>query len=181
MTDVYCGHWISSHKRACDEYATRYTIKIEEKRDVVIASCGGYPFDINMIQAHKTPEAASHACKDGGTIVLIAECEDGLGRRDFLDWFNCCDSNELATRLCENYQVNGQTAWSLLKKAEKFNIELISGLLTEAVKKLRLKRVEKLAENDATSGYILPFEAKLQPVVGNYLPVTSNVRAIESV
>ncbi len=81
--ELFCGNWRTSHRAACDAYASQHTVRITEKRDLVIVSCGGYPFDINLIQAHNALEAASHACNDGGTIILLAECADGLGRDDF--------------------------------------------------------------------------------------------------
>src|SRR5205823_9092179 len=117
-TDLVCGDWRSADRAECDDYGERHTSNIVEKRELVIASSGGYPHDINMIQAHKALEAASHACVDGGTIVFLAECRDGLGRADFLKWFEAKNSGTLAEVLCEKYKVNGQTAWSLLKKAE---------------------------------------------------------------
>ena len=142
VTGVFCGDWIESHRAACDAFAGSHTIAIQEKRDVVIASCGGYPFDLNMIQAHKSLEAASDACTDGGTIVLLAECHDGLGRDDFLSWFKSADSSDLAKKLCEKYQVNGQTAWSLLKKAESFRIRLVSTLDDGTLRLLRCEKRE---------------------------------------
>ncbi|MEP6788608.1 MAG: nickel-dependent lactate racemase, partial [Acidobacteriota bacterium] len=93
--DLYCGNWKTSHRAACDSYAAEHTIHLAEKRDLVIVSSGGYPHDINMIQAHKALETASHACNDGGTIIFLAECADGLGRDDFLKWFEAPDSDGL--------------------------------------------------------------------------------------
>jgi nickel-dependent lactate racemase len=61
-------------RTACEFYAARHTIEIAEKRDAIIISCGGFPHDINMIQAHKALETASRACADGGTIIFLAEC-----------------------------------------------------------------------------------------------------------
>ena len=168
VIDLYCGDWISSHRRACDAYAEAYTVPITEKRELVVASCGGYPLDINLIQAHKALEVASVACRDGGVIVLLAECEDGLGRSDFLDWFDARDSNALAQKLCESYQVNGQTAWSLLKKAERFEIRLASRLDAQTIGKMRLSSTELNAVQQmiasASGGYIIPFGAKFRIV-----------------
>jgi nickel-dependent lactate racemase len=165
VTDVFCGDWIESHRAACDVFAKGHTVSIPEKRDLVVASCGGYPFDINMIQAHKSLEAASHACADGGTIILLAECRDGLGRDDFLNWFTAADSDELAARLCEKYQVNGQTAWSLLKKAERFNVKMMSTMDGGTLKLLRSEKldtedVQRLI-NETTRGYVIPNASKL--------------------
>src|SRR6185369_14414270 len=109
-------------------YAASHMQSIPEKREVVIVSCGGFPHDINMIQAHKTLDMAAHACVEGGTIVLLAECRDGLGRDDFMKWFEAKDSAALERRLREKYEVNGQTAWALLTKTERFRVHIITGL-----------------------------------------------------
>jgi nickel-dependent lactate racemase len=159
--DLFCGDWNRSHRAACDKYAADHTVRIEEKRELVIASCGGSPHDINMIQAHKALETASRACTDGGTIILLAECADGLGRVDFLNWFDTAGSGELAEKLCAAYQVNGQTAWSLLKKAERFDIRIVTALDEEVTAKMRLKKIGSLNEvSGEGKGYIVPFGAK---------------------
>ena len=165
ITELCCGDLVGSHRKACDEFAERHTFAIREKRDIVIASCGGAPHDVNMIQAHKALEAAAAACNEGGMIVLLAECADGLGRSDFLNWFDVENSDTLARKLCESYQVNGQTAWSLLRKAERFDIRIVTALPAEATEKMRLvsmqslDRVMKKAGKEK-AGYILPFGAK---------------------
>jgi nickel-dependent lactate racemase len=85
---IFAGDWRAAHRAACEAYAASHAQSIPEKREVVIVSCGGSPYDINMIQAHKALDMAAHACVEGGTIVLLAECADGLGRPDFLKWLN---------------------------------------------------------------------------------------------
>lgn len=164
VADIYCGDWRTSHRATCDAYAAEHTIDVNEKRDVVIVSCGGYPFDVNVIQAHKALETASHACDDGGTIILLAECADGLGRDDFLKWFDAGSSEELAEKLCEKYQVNGQTAWSLLKVAERFDVRIINDLDETTTCKMRMRKIEIPQLNSlvagAEQGYVLPYGAK---------------------
>ena len=163
--DIFCGDWIASHRAACDAFGRKHTIEITEKRDLVIVSCGGSPHDINMIQAHKALDAASRACTDGGTIVLLAECADGLGRDDFLNWFEAGSSEALAENLCKKYQVNGQTAWSLLTKAERFDIKIITSLSKAETGRMRLEKVDSIdaispGVGDNGTGYIIPFGAK---------------------
>jgi lactate racemase len=160
IESLFCGHWKKAHEEACKFYSEKYTIRIKEKRDFIIVSCGGFPFDLNMIQAHKALESASYACKKGGTIILLAECADGLGRHDFLEWFNAKDSQELAEKLCQSYQVNGQTAWSLLKKTECFNVKIITNLSEEVCRKIRMEKISSLRIPKNTSGYIIPYGAK---------------------
>lgn len=165
---VFAGNWRSSHRRACADYLATHSLKIPEKRDVVIVSCGGAPYDINMIQAHKALDMAAHACTEGGTIILLAECADGLGRDDFLKWFDSKDSRDLENRLREKYEVNGQTAWALMTKAERFRVKIITRIDQEQTKRMRMNAAhsveEALAAIPETSvGYILPRGAALLP------------------
>jgi nickel-dependent lactate racemase len=164
-TAIFCGDWKGAHRAGCEFYAARHSIEIAEKRDLVIVSCGGAPFDLNMIQAQKAIEMAALACNDGGRIIFLAECADGLGRDDFLDWFEAENSAALAENLCRNYQVNGQTAWSLLRKAERFDIQIVTTLTEDVTRRMRLHKLDLSAAPRASiagreQGYIIPFGAK---------------------
>jgi nickel-dependent lactate racemase len=166
---VLAGHWRAAHARGCAEYLQNHSLTIPGKRDVVIASCGGFPADINLIQAHKALDMAAHACREGGTLVLLAECSDGLGRADFLKWFEEENSRALEARLRTAYEVNGQTAWSLLTKAERYRIRLVSDLPDDAVRRMRMTPAPTL--NDALAdidprveGFIMPRGATLLPM-----------------
>ena len=164
---MFCGDWRLAHRAGCDYYLDQYSVEIPSKRDIVIVSCGGFPHDINLIQAHKALDMAALACKDGGTIVLLAECSDGLGRPDFLKWFDASDSRALEARLVNGYEVNGQTAWALLTKAERYRVCLVSELPDDDVKRMRMVPVRTIAQalEDAGSGdgFIMPRGAAVLP------------------
>jgi lactate racemase len=167
---VYAGDWREAHAVGCADYLKDHACEIDAKRDVVVVSAGGSPWDINLIQAHKALEMAAHACADGGRIILLAECTDGLGRKDFLKWFEAADSRALERRLQTEYEVNGQTAWSLLTKAEKFQVHLVSRLADEDVRLMRMRPASTLAEalggvSPESTGYVMPRGASLLPRV----------------
>ena len=168
---LFCGNWRIAHRAACEHYLDQHSVRLPEKRDVVIASCGGFPYDINVIQAHKALDMASHACNDGGTIVLLAECADGLGRPDFMKWFESANSRALAERLRNGYEVNGQTAWALLTKAETYRVCFISQLPDEQVKQMRMLPARSIAEALAglagKTGFIMPRGAAVLPRIEN--------------
>ncbi|HLE64065.1 MAG TPA: nickel-dependent lactate racemase [Pyrinomonadaceae bacterium] len=166
---LYAGDWRAAHRRGCLEYASNHSVEIPGKRGLVIVSCGGSPYDINLIQAHKALDMAAYACREGGTIVLLAECPDGVGRADFLKWFHEPDSRALEMRLRQAYEVNGQTAWSLLTKAERFRVILVSELSPEHVRFMRMipatSLEEALQETDRNvEGYLMPRGASWLPV-----------------
>jgi nickel-dependent lactate racemase len=167
-TQIFAGDWRAAHRTACEFYLSDHSMEIQEKRGAVIASCGGYPYDLNLIQAHKSLEMASYACRDGGAIILLAECGDGLGRPDFLKWFEEKDSRALEARLRNSYEVNGQTAWSLLTKSERFDVHLVSELPDEDVRRMRMlpshsfeEALEKVGGNQ--KAFILPHGARYLP------------------
>ena len=170
VEQVFAGHWRATHRRACDVYSSSHTEQIRSKREVVIVSCGGSPYDINMIQAHKALDMAAEACVKGGAIILLAECRDGLGRADFLKWFDSPDSRALESRLRDSYEVNGQTAWALLTKTERFRVYLLSELGDDEVRRMRMVPVRSLGEALAdvgqdARGYVIPRGAGLLPVL----------------
>jgi len=168
VVGIYCGDWKISHRSACEAYLANHSLAIQEKRDLVIVSCGGFPHDINMIQAHKSLDMAAHACKEGGAIVLLAECRDGLGRDDFLKWFDSENSGALENRLRQKYEVNGQTAWSLLTKTERYRVYILTDLPDATVSLMRMKRVDRLDTaldqlGSIESAYVLPHGARVLP------------------
>jgi nickel-dependent lactate racemase len=180
---LYAGDWRVAHRLACAEYAAAHALPIAKKRALVVASCGGWPHDINLIQAHKTLDMAAHACTEGGTIILVAECADGLGHNDFLKWFDADNSRSLAASLRESYAVNGQTAWALLTKAERFNIRLVSRLDDADVRRMRMTPARTIEdalagvggdaqeEEEEEEGYMMPYGARYMPVVESNIPV----------
>ncbi len=167
---VFAGDWRLAHETACRQYQAEHSVEIDAKREVTIVSCGGSPYDVNLIQAHKALDMAAYACREGGDIILIAECPDGLGRPDFLKWFDTENSQELAQRLCKRYEVNGQTAWALLTKAERYRVQLVSGLPEEDVRRMRMRPARSLSEAierlaQEVEGYIMPRGAAFLPQV----------------
>ena len=166
---IFAGNWRAAHRRACEDYLANHSLRISEKRDLVIVSCGGSPYDINLIQGHKALDMAAHACADGGTIVFLAECADGLGRADFMKWFESTDSRALESRLREAYEVNGQTAWSLLTKAERFKVRIVTNLSDDQVRPMRMLPARSLDEALAdipphARGYLMPRGTALLPL-----------------
>jgi len=166
---IFAGQWQKAHRRACERYKLGHSLEIREKRPVVVVSAGGSPYDLNLIQAHKALDMAAHACVDSGTIILLAECGDGLGRADFLKWFEPADSGALESRLTKAYEVNGQTAWSLLTKTERFHVHIVTKLEEDDVRRMRMNPVrsieEALSASENSRGYIMPRGAALLPVV----------------
>ena len=160
IVSVYAGHWRDAHRRGCDEYLASHTVAVDEHRPVVIVSAGGAPRDVNLIQSHKAMEHASQVLAEGGTMIALAECAQGLGRDDFLRWFAPGGARATALMLAEDYKINGQTAWGLRRKAERFRLLLVSALDADVVHQMGLEPhatlQSALSVVQSAPGYIIP-------------------------
>ncbi|OGF61376.1 MAG: hypothetical protein A2Y62_05745 [Candidatus Fischerbacteria bacterium RBG_13_37_8] len=186
LIDIICGDLDFSFRAACKKYESIASVPIQHKYDIVIASSGGYPKDINVIQAHKSLEHASYFCKKGGVIIFIAHCPDGWGNKDFADWLKFKDLDTFRRYLLENYKVNGQTAYSWRLKAEQFTIIMISSLPLNYQKRLKVLLVRNLERAYAAAlsrlspsfqGAIIPFAWELIPEGGGQVFTSSQVTA----
>lgn len=71
---------------AADTCSQVYGVALDEPFDLVIASCGGYPKDICLYQSQKGLNLASQALKPGGKILLLAQCDQGVGDDVYFDY-----------------------------------------------------------------------------------------------
>lgn len=59
----------------------RYRVGIQGGADCVVVSAGGDPFDRNLYQSLHAALLAGGAVRDGGIIILSAECGEGIGSK----------------------------------------------------------------------------------------------------
>ena len=170
---AFAGDWREAHLAGCRFYAGAFSYPIKEKADLVVVSCGGYPKDINLIQAHKSMEYASRALKPGGVMILLAECRDGYGNATFFNWFQYGSCGELESALRQRYEINGQTAWSVKEKAQRFRIVLVSKLPPAEVATMGMIPAATPGEALELARHLLPagFTGYLIPEGGTVLPV----------
>jgi nickel-dependent lactate racemase len=82
ICDAFAGHWNEAHLAGCAFVRDRSCVKASFA-DIVITSNGGYPLDQNIYQAVKGMTAAEATCREGGVIIIAAECRDGHGGEAF--------------------------------------------------------------------------------------------------
>lgn len=169
---AFAGDWREAHEEGCRFYSERFAFPLKNKADLVIASCGGFPKDINLIQAHKSMEYASQAICDGGVLILLAECRDGFGNGTFFNWFRHKRLDAFEAALREHYEINGQTAYSMLQKAQRFRVILVSQFPVQQVKEMGMVPAATLEEAMAVASGLLPpdWRAYLMPEAGSVLP-----------
>ena len=172
---AFAGAWHEAHEAGCRFYHDHFAYPLTEKCDLVVASCGGFPKDINLIQAHKSMEYAAQALKDGGVMILLAECRDGFGNGTFFNWFRHKSLEAFEAALRAEYEINGQTAYSLLQKAQRFKIVLVSQFPAGQVAAMGMIPARNLDEAMALAAGMLPedWRCYLMPEAGSVLPVAA--------
>lgn len=107
-----------------------YRIQVDRRAEIVVVSAGGYPADVNFFQAFKAVDNALAVVKRGGTIVLSAECSEGVGNQVFYDWMVRFgdDLKGVEKEIKRNFVLGGHRAYYLLRALENHRIILVSSL-----------------------------------------------------
>jgi len=112
--------------KAVDEM---YRVSVDRRADIVVASPGGYPADMNLFQAYKALDNALAIVKRGGVVVLVAECAEGHGNQVFYDWMaRLGDLKAVEREIKRNFVLGGHKAYYLLKALQNHTIILVSSL-----------------------------------------------------
>jgi nickel-dependent lactate racemase len=156
IAEVFAGELSAAHAAACDYVDSKFRCRIDQRYDLVIASCGGFPKDINFVQAHKTIYNAFQAVREGGVLIILAECAQGIGSDALLHWFRYQNASDMSEALRSAYRLNGTTALSIREKARLAHIVLLSALPPGVVKSMNITPAGTFAEAVAVAAKWLP-------------------------
>jgi nickel-dependent lactate racemase len=78
IAGIFAGALREAHAVGCAFVRELCVVPVASPFDVIVTSNGGYPADLNLYQSVKGMSAAARALREGGTIILAAECRDGI-------------------------------------------------------------------------------------------------------
>ncbi len=78
ITGVFAGDLVAAHKVGIEFVRESAMQPVAQPFDIVVTTNSGYPLDLNLYQGVKGMSAAARIVKPGGTIILAAECREGL-------------------------------------------------------------------------------------------------------
>ena len=78
ITKVFAGHYRKAHEQGCAYVKKNAMVAVGKRYDIVVTSNSGYPLDLNLYQCVKGMSAAARIVKDGGAILVVADCWDGI-------------------------------------------------------------------------------------------------------
>ncbi len=136
---VVAGHYDLAHRAGCETVDQMYRIPIADPYDLVLASAGGFPLDIDLRQAHKGMENAAGALRPGGVMVYFAECRDGSGSAALEEWAGRFSSTQqMEAELRKGFVVGAHKAYWLARLGDRVKVLLVSQLPDALVKQCHL-------------------------------------------
>lgn len=149
VSQVFAGHWMEAHRagvRAADRLLSFY---LPEAADIVVASVGGAPRDGSLWQTEgKGLTRVPQAVRDGGVVVMVAECTEGVGHPELADALLGGTVDEILERFEHaDFTVFGNKAFriaSLLKKADIFLVT--SGVTPEMLGQLTVRLFSRVED-----------------------------------
>ena len=181
---VVAGHFDLAHREGCREVDRMLAVELDRPYDVVVASAGGFPLDIDLRQAHKGLENACRALRPGGSILFYAECPSGAGIQSFEDYVRRYrDDIEMRAALERDFAVGGHKAWWVARLGRLYDVRLVSTLPHDFVRCCHFHPVEPSGHQAALAhllekagpqarvaaiphaGFTLPVQTKLSEVL----------------
>ncbi len=121
-------------------------VQVTAPYDLVIASPGGHPKDINLYQAQKALAHAALLTRPGGTVLLAAACPEGTGSPEYEAWARQCTSLEQVVErfMTEGFRIGPHKAYQIARDALRLNLLLVSDMPASFVRSLLLTPADSL-------------------------------------
>jgi nickel-dependent lactate racemase len=143
------GHIVHSFTNAVDQARDIYVAPVESKADILI-SVATPPMDLDLYQAHKAIENVRLALADGGVLILVAPCQDGIGSRGFYDLL--ASGGNVFNKIREGYRLGYHKAAKLVQLQTKTKLLAVTNLQPEILRAVSIEPYNELqrAFDDAT-------------------------------
>ena len=131
IVQAVAGDYIRAHRSGAATVDRMYRRR-GEPADIVVTCAGGRPKDLNLFQAQKALDNAKNAALPGGSIILVAECCEGLGHPVFERWSReACSAEQCWERFGREYEFGGHKAAFLARESLEHHLILVSSLPNE--------------------------------------------------
>jgi nickel-dependent lactate racemase len=155
-----------------------WKVAVSQPYDLVIASAGGHPKDINLYQAQKAITHAALFARPGGVIILAAACPEGIGSQkalDFIDPMTTPDEVIFKFRQMD-FQIGPHKAYQIALQAKRNHLILVSEMPHELVRKFFIIPANSIKQAVEIAQSLLPaqFSTVILPHATALLPKFQN-------
>ena len=181
IVKAFAGDPFAIMQAGIPEVRALYQAPVAEPFDLMIASPGGHPKDINIYQSQKGMAHAASVTRSGGRLILCAACPEGSGNADYETWMadprirSHADVFERFER--DGFQVGRHKAFQVSRDAARMHTSLVSELDADFTRSLLLHPQPNLqtAIDDALAH--LPRAARIgvMPAANATIPVLRSI------
>jgi nickel-dependent lactate racemase len=138
-----------SFRQACRFVDEMYAVAVPRRADLVIASPGGYPKDIELYQSQKAIEEATHVVQPDGNVLVTARCEEGSGSQRFEQWMDAAYTpDDIIRRIQDEFVMGGHKAYQIAREVQRANIHLHSQIPPGRVRAWMMTPVQSIQDID---------------------------------
>jgi len=123
---IFAGNWVSAWQEGMKRVDEIYSVPIPGRADIVIASAGGFPKDINLYQTGKTMDNACYAVKQDGAVIIVSECLDIREPPEFPQWFQYGSRLDMERALRADFTIPGWVAWKEVECSDKASFIMVT-------------------------------------------------------
>ena len=132
-----------------------FTAPLKEKADIVV-TVAPYPMDVDLYQSQKAIDNAKLALKDGGTMILVSACREGIGGEAFVKLLSSASTpDEVLRKIADNFKLGYHKAAKMAEVFKWANVEAYSSIDDEQLRSIFITPVHDLqkAIDDAIAKY----------------------------
>jgi len=123
-----------------------FSVGIKEKADVVV-SIAPYPMDVDLYQSQKALDNGKWALKEGGTIIMVSKCRQGIGHDTFLQQLSLSqDPREVLENLAREYKLGYHKAAKMAEIAVWANVWAVTDLDPQLLEKANIRPFSTVQE-----------------------------------
>ncbi len=135
---AFAGDLRESFRRATKKADDVFVMKLKQKADIVVAVTA-FPYDIDLYQSQKALDNAKYAVRDGGIIILVSACRDGVGPPNFLNLLGSAGTpREALEKIAEGYKLGYHKAAKMAEIGLKCKMLAVTKLDPEVAKKAHM-------------------------------------------
>lgn len=142
----FAGDLRESFRRATKKADDVFVINIRRKAEIVVAVTA-FPYDIDLYQSQKALDNAKYAVKDGGAIILVSACREGVGPPTFLDLLgSAATATEVMEKIRHGYKLGYHKAAKMAEIGLKCRMMAVTKLPPDISRKAHLEPMKDLQE-----------------------------------
>lgn len=141
---VTSGDLVVSFTKAVVIAKQIFCVQIPRQADVVV-SVAKFPMDINLYQSQKAIDNGALAVKDGGTLILVSSCREGIGDQIFADLLSQSSTPDEAMKTIEQgYKLGYHKAAKMAAVSKRINVQAMTELEDAQLTSLFIEPVHDL-------------------------------------